>query len=200
MKILLTGFRPFAKSDYNPSQKIVEYFQELDRGIVCRVLPVMEDAREIYRVYVRETGPDIIVNLGLCKNVSFIRIEKVALNILDYQGTKDNKDIVLGYKNIINEGPSAFISDIDHERLIKRLISEDIPARASYHAGTFICNMIFYESMLYFFEKNKPRDCIFIHIPYDTEYICRNGDLNLPHIPFGIMIKAVKVIIKNLKA
>ncbi len=196
MTLLITGFEPFGGHEYNPSAMAVESLQSL-AGAECRILPVNSQAGDIYWKMLESIRPEFIVNIGLNQNTPMILLEKTALNIIDYQGHEDNDGNIIGCTGISSEGPDGFISTINQDALKKSLLEKGIPASVSFHAGTFLCNMVYYTSFMYFYRQKRDHKCIFVHIPFDTEYVSGlmlEKDQRLCHMPKAMILNAVRII------
>ncbi len=203
MSILITGFQPFGDFSYNPSGMVAEEIVRILSGMdtVSRTLPVSSSAGTIYNEYINEINPEFIINIGLKKDTSKILLEKTALNILDYGGKEDNEGRIIPFRKIAHDGPDGFISGLDLHACQSILLKESIPAAVSYSAGTFICNLVYYTSFMYFYIRKKPYNCIFLHIPFDTEYtasLLAKRDVNICHIPKNMLIDAAAMIIREI--
>ena len=68
-----------------------------------------------------------------------------------------------------------------------------IPAVLSYHAGTFLCNYIYYIAL---HNARKHRTKVgFVHIPHITELIVENPEY--PSLPKKALLESVKIILKE---
>ena len=61
----------------------------------------------------------------------------------------------------------------------------------SYHAGTFICNEIYYRALEYINNNKLNIKCIFVHIPYIKEQV-----ENKPNMPYLDIEKSLDIISK----
>jgi pyroglutamyl-peptidase len=84
------------------------------------------------------------VSLGLALGAPAIRLETTAINRTDF-GVADNDGArPTGGGPIDPEGPPARFATWDAGALVKELLSNDIPAVVSHHAGTHLCNLVLY--------------------------------------------------------
>lgn len=58
-------------------------------------------------------------------------------------------------------GPLMLESRLPIDRLVRRLSDAGFPVGISHHAGTFVCNHVFYVGL----SKSRPVPCGFIHLP-----------------------------------
>jgi pyroglutamyl-peptidase len=141
---LVTGFEPWGRLRSNPSGAVARAFG----GVV---LPVDFDrADPILRRAVVERRPKALVLLGLAERRRRISLEAVALNV-DHHG---------GRRGPIARGPLALATRLPVEALLAKLVAARIPAEISHHAGTFLCNHVFYVAL-----RETKLPCGFVHVP-----------------------------------
>ncbi len=86
MTVLVTGFEPFGGSATNPSQRIVESLDDVEKAL----LPVSyARAADELRRAVREAAPEVVICFGQADGRAQISIERFAHN-LDESSTTDN--------------------------------------------------------------------------------------------------------------
>jgi pyroglutamyl-peptidase len=151
VNILLTGFEPWGKQRVNPSGEVA-------RALGGHVLPVEFDraARELRRL-IRKMDPEAILMLGLAPGRKRISLEAVALNV-DHHDAKGKQR--RWRRTIRKGGPLALVARLPLDRIFERLRQARIPAAISHHAGTFVCNRVFYEGL----DASKG-PCGFVHVP-----------------------------------
>lgn len=200
MRVLLTGFEPFAEFTLNPSQKIVEAFASTKvRGLdlFTTILPV--DGRKVKSLIpdlVTEFCPTWVVSLGLANGRSGISLERVALNILDFS-IPDNAGWQPQDEKIIPAGPVAYFSGLPLRQLLFRLQEAQIPAEISNSAGTFLCNEIFFLFAHLAADWRKFRGG-FIHLPCDP-LLAQASPKPIPSMPLETMLKGVEIVLAELK-
>lgn len=143
MKVLVTGFEPFAGASLNPSGEIVKRLS--GENLVTAVLPVTYEgaAAELMRL-VREHQLSAVVCLGQAEGRSTISFERVAIN-LDDASLADNDGVTRVDQPIVPSGPDAYFTTLPVRELAEAVKSAGVPASLSLSAGTFVCNHIFYE-------------------------------------------------------
>ena len=143
MKVLVTGFEPFAGASLNPSGEIVKRLS--GENLVTAVLPVTYEgaAAELLRL-VREHQPSAVVCLGQAEGRSTISFERVAIN-LDDASLADNAGVTRVDQPIDPSGPDAYFTTLPVRELADAVKAAGVPASLSLSAGTFVCNHIFYE-------------------------------------------------------
>ncbi|MFX4485951.1 hypothetical protein ABTA87_20610, partial [Acinetobacter baumannii] len=84
-------------------------------------------------------------------------------NVRDY-AIKDNS----GHRydgESIEDGPLALKTEAPIYDFRKKLQSGGFPAVISNHAGTFVCNDIYYRSLFYQLKHGGPDLIVFLHVP-----------------------------------
>ncbi|MEG0471118.1 MAG: pyroglutamyl-peptidase I [Solibacillus sp.] len=177
-KILLTGFEPFLSNPINPTMEIVKALHEKvfsGYQVEGRILSVdFEKSPPQFLKYVEEVQPSIIISLGLAAGRTKITPERIAINIKD--GDPDNAGVTLVDEPIHAGGDAAYFSTLPIRAMVNRLNEASFPAAISDTAGTYLCNNIMYEGLLY--ARKQPNvKAGFIHIPASFELAIANGKL-----------------------
>lgn len=193
--IVVTGFERFGEEKVNPSALIVEELRGkeiLGEEVKGVILPVSyKRAKPLVESLVREK-PRLLLSLGLAPRSTCVRLEVVALNVAHSE--KGDND---GYKPfnepIYEDGDLAYRGTIPFERILERLRRSGVPSALSFHAGTFLCNYVYYVA-LYNARKNGTR-VGFMHIPHLTEYAVEKPEV--PSLPKDLVVKAVRIAIEE---
>jgi pyroglutamyl-peptidase len=161
VKILVTGFEPFAGATLNPSGEIVKRLER--EGLVTAILPVEYDAATA-RVLelVEEHQPDAVICLGQAEGRSTISFERVAVN-LDDAKLADNAGVTRIDTEINPNGAAAYFTTLPIREMADAVFEAGIPASLSLSAGTFVCNHIFYELQQALAATGIPSG--FVHVP-----------------------------------
>jgi pyroglutamyl-peptidase len=151
VKILLTGFQPWDRNDVNPSGDVA-------RELGGVVLPVhFGDADRVLRRELRRRKPDGLVMLGLAPGRKLLSLEAVALNVDHCEDAGENE---AWRRPIQKSGPDAIGTRLPLEKIQLLLKAGGIRSAISHHAGTFLCNHVFYRGLTW---MNGP--CGFVHVP-----------------------------------
>lgn len=189
MSIILTGFMPFGGLSVNPSQLIVEQIASQSRyaHLVTEILPVeYHHAGRRIRELIQAYQPHTVLCLGLAQRRNGIHIERVALN-LDDAAIVDNAGDLASGRLIDPDGPPAYWSTLPIEAIVSSLQSRGIPAVISNHAGTYVCNHVFYMSRRELDCAGSQSPCGFIHVP-----AMRDLDDPSAGLPLSVMVEAVE--------
>lgn len=167
MNILVTAFEAFDQKSDNQSEKIAKLITL--EHVQILILPVaFKKAFQTLENHLKTHHYDMIIMLGEGPN-NVIHFEHVALNMM-HARIPDN----LGYQPLntaIDDGPLSLQSTLPLSHFSKILQQEHIPYNDSYHAGTYVCNDLFYRVM----RLNLTIPCGFIHVP--NEVTCLDKSL-----------------------
>jgi pyroglutamyl-peptidase len=111
----------------------------------------------------RSKSPTILILMGLAANRDALNLERLALNVRDYP-IKDNHGHQYDGEEI-QPGPLALETDYPLHGLRKKLISKGFPSIISNHAGTFVCNDLYYQCLAFQEEHGSPDLVLFVHVP-----------------------------------
>lgn len=202
MKALLTGFEPFGGDRLNPSEMVVRRFSEVGTSelpgleIHTVVLPVsFRRAGMVLRGLLDELKPDIYIGLGLSAGISFVTVERVAINVKDAR-IPDNDGEQPVDEPIDPDGPATYFTTLPKKAIVRRLRESGIPAAISNSAGTFLCNYVTYISLHYSARYGYPRRAGFMHLPLLPEQAAtRSGERAgiPPSMSLDTMMRAVKI-------
>lgn len=147
--VLVTGFEPWGPCRRNASGELALEF----KGIV---LPV-DWARSV-RVLaqaLRRRKPRVLILLGLAESRKRLSLEALALN-MDFH----DQPPLRRHRPIQSGGPWILEGRLPWARILRRWSDSDIPAALSHHAGTFVCNHLYYRALQRF-----EGPCGFVHLP-----------------------------------
>ncbi len=192
MPILVTGFTPFGGAQINPSQQIIEHLAQHRPDIHARVLPTEYHASaEMLVKAIDDAQPDAVIMIGVAETRSTISLERIAINV-DDAAIPDNAGLLKDGQPIDPDGAAAYWSTLPLDAMRDAVQMRGIPVSISNHAGTYVCNHVFYTArrMLEHTGRNIP--CGFIHVPALIE-TAPTG------MPLAQMIEAIEACIGVLK-
>jgi len=193
MKLLVTGFQPFLNYAINPTEKIVKLLDLIDITVHKAILPVdFTETGVVYSELLAEIQPQLILNLGLNAKSFGLELETIAVNVA--------KDFRQAPNSIDEVTEMALKTTIDTYDLAKVLRDNKIPSRASYHAGAYLCNFIFYKSLQY--TRDFGGQALFIHMPYTSDLaasIYTKDNQYFPSLSTDLVLKGIEVIVDQLK-
>lgn len=178
MRCLITGFGPFDKFAVNPSEEVVNRLPdavkvskdwlELEHLVLpCsgkKMWPALEKA-------IGKNGkePLILIMTGLASDRDRLCLERFAVNIKDYR-IPDNDGHQPQDLPIIQGAPAGLASDLPLTRLENRLDDEGYKVDISNHAGSYLCNEIYYRALSTWQKKPGSAAVLFVHIPQPRLY------------------------------
>lgn len=190
-RVLLTGFGPFGKYNENSSWAVAEKVTAcgvVGAQVMVKRLPVSFAGVGIaLRKAVEECHPDVIIMLGQCAGVDYIKLERIAINMMDAT-TPDNEGYMPDEEPICADGAAALFTDMDIKEL-RRVVEElGIPAKVSNSAGLYVCNRTYYEALRLCNERPGMK-ALFVHLPlYEGQPSAAEEQ---PTMPLDEMLKAV---------
>ena len=160
--ILVTAFKPFDGRQNNMSLKVMNALKHVDT-LALDVL--FEKGYQSLQKHLETHQYDYIISLGEAPYKE-VHLEHVALNIM-HARIPDNLHYQPMNVTIEKDGPLALKSTLPLIAIAEHLHLLGMSIQHSYHAGSYVCNDLFYRLMS---EKlQTPRG--FIHIPNHEQYV-----------------------------
>lgn len=194
-EILLTGFEPFGPYAINPSGEIAKTLDGRELG-ECRVrsvvLPVHHaEAAAAVAGAMAEGSPLAVVHLGLAGGRARIALERIALNVMDYE-LPDAAGYRATGEPCVAEGPAGYLSTLPLLSMLHALLAVGIPAYLSNTAGTYLCNQTMYTTRHAIECAGDGTAAGFIHLPLLPAMVAQSG-LDQPSMDLPLMLRAVEV-------
>jgi pyroglutamyl-peptidase len=169
LRVLVTGFEPFAGADDNPSARLVASLADSDQPpgveVIGHVLPVSAS-----RLPGRLLGlldslrPDVVLGLGEARGSAAVRVERVAVNLLDF-ATPDNDGDVLRDMPVVPGGPPAYFTTLPAADVVAAVRAAGVPCDASLSAGAYLCNQMMYLTLHWAARQARGPAVGFVHVP-----------------------------------
>jgi pyroglutamyl-peptidase len=195
--ILVTGFEPFATHTVNPTEGLAKAVDGRQIGgyvVRSAVLPVHHaDAAARLAPLLAETDPVAVVHLGLAAGRARIALERVAVNVMDYE-VPDNAGVQATGQPCVPGGPAAYFTTLPLPAILKALGDEGIPAYVSNTAGTYLCNQTLYWMLHHVRDRAAAPRVGFVHFPLLPAMVAAAG-LEQPSLDFPLMLRAVEVVL-----
>lgn len=173
VRCVIAGFDPFGGSDFNPSQEIVSMLPDsiaAGRSITVSlekvVLPTCcsQSWKKLSAVIRRSKEPVLVVMTGLAESRREVNLERVALNLRDYR-IADNNGHKGKARRINLRAENASFSDLPLETIASALKRQGYPVTISNHAGTFVCNELYFRALQYARTHDNVVGTLFVHVP-----------------------------------
>lgn len=168
MRILLTGFEPFGGETINSSQEAVKAVSCDEFGdveVLTGKLPVsFKRAGVAICRLIDETKPDVVIMLGQSGKSDCIKIERIAVNLMDAK-KPDNDGYIPDDETICAGAPAAYFTKMPVKTLRDSLIQSGIPAKVSNSAGLYVCNRTYFAALHNIATSGSKTKAVFIHLP-----------------------------------
>ncbi len=194
IRVLLTAFEPWGEWKENSSRLCLRALEATPPGerpveLTTSIYPV--DSRKLKPLLRRDLRrmPDFAIHLGQDAKATGLELETVGLNLLK-EGTPTARPVLRG-------GPLALRSPLPADRWVQVLRRAGIPAKVSYHAGTYLCNAALYLSLHTCERLALPTRSLFIHLPLESSQVAADGSGH-PSLPVAATSRAIRKILADL--
>lgn len=187
MHLLVTGFEAFGRFRHNPSEALLTRLPAAVGGFEVRTRTLPVDTRRIGAALAPlwAQAPAAVLHLGLAHERTRLSLERVALNLLDFE-LADNAGLRVEDQPVEPGGPLARPSRLPLRAILAAWREASVPGELSTSAGTFLCNQSLYLSL-----AALPERCPvgFIHLPPDETLAAEDGR---DFVPLGAQAAAVE--------
>jgi pyroglutamyl-peptidase len=198
-KILVTGFEPFGGADDNPSARLVE---RLNAGsaraasVRAAVLPDSATRMPLALAELLETfRPDAVLGLGEARGCPTVRVERVAVNLLDFR-VADNDGMEQHDSPIVPGGPPAYFTTLAAPELVSAVRAAAVPCETSLSAGSYLCNQMLYLALHWAARSARRPRVGFLHVPsLPTQNTSGTG---VPTMDLGTLTRAVDAAVARV--
>jgi pyroglutamyl-peptidase len=197
-RVLITGFEPFGGDSENSSWAVAEKVAAC--GIEGVDISLAQMPVSFGRVAVALRGevehhrPDHIVMLGQSASADRVKLERVALNMMD-SAVGDNDGCCPNEEPINKGGESALLTTLPIKSLRSAIEAKGVRVKISNSAGLYVCNRLYYEA-LRMCKESPYMQAIFIHLPLYEGH--PSAKPNRPTMPLAEMICAVQTLINEV--
>jgi pyroglutamyl-peptidase len=209
---LITGFEPYGGRGRNPAAEVAARLDGATIAgvrLVGRNFPVaFRPLKELIPAALDEVDPAVVISLGLCPGEAVIRLERVAINVADFE-IPDNDGVVLVDQQVDADGAAALFATLPLRQIQLALLDVGIPARLSNSAGTYLCNKALYRFLGAIEASGGGVPCGFIHLPYMPGQVAgmiaeaqadrsidRNRRPDVPSMGLELMVEAVRIALE----
>ena len=166
-RVLVTGFGPFDGQRVNASWLAVQELTGRWAGpdeLVARELPVsFRGARQALRTAVAEVQPDLVVCVGEAGGTAAVRVERVAVNVIDARIPDVDGSAPVDVP-VIAGAPAAFFSTLPVKACAAAVHDSGVPVEVSNTAGLYVCNATFY-ALQHLLASRPEVHSGFVHVP-----------------------------------
>lgn len=197
MRVLVTGFEPFGEYSENSSWEVAQKVASCaikGAEVVAERLPVsFVRVGEVLRSAIELHTPDFVIMLGQSTVTDRIKLERVALNMMD-SAVGDNDGATPDEEPIYEGEESALFTSLPIKQLRSAIEGQGIAVKISNSAGLYVCNRTYYEALRMC--KERAMQAIFVHLPlFDGQQPQNNKKMTMP---LENMVKAIQTIIEEI--
>lgn len=197
-RVLITGFEPFGGYSENSSWAVAEKvaacgIEGVDVALAQMPVSFGRVATAL-RGEVEHHRPDLIVMLGQSAAADRVKLERVALNMMD-SATGDNDGAKPNEEPISKGGEVALLTTLPIKSLRSAIEAVGVRVKISNSAGLYVCNRLYYEALM-LCKEHPSMQAIFIHLPLYEGHPSAKSDK--PTLPLEEMILAVQTLIKEI--
>ncbi|MFP4350920.1 MAG: hypothetical protein ACLFQY_21730 [Desulfococcaceae bacterium] len=201
-RILLTGFGPFPGTAVNPTEHLMKIISGSagdwfpDAAVRTTVLKTAYTECE-YRLMaeINTFRPDAVLSFGVSGRADALYLERFALNMDDAEQPDIQGEVRKG-RPILPEGPPALTATLNLNGIYQKLAQAGIPVRFSNHAGTYVCNHLFYYGLYHMARLKKNIPMAFVHIPPVAEWTEDHHRGMHPFICKADLVQAAQALIR----
>jgi pyroglutamyl-peptidase len=192
-RVLLTSFEPFGGHGLNSSLEVGRAIAErasngVDLSWVTLPVVVWECVERTW-AHVERFEPDIVIALGQAAGATAVRLEDRAINIHHFS-IPDNAGNLLQNEWIVPAGPWFYQATAPLTLIEAELRTGRVPVERSFHAGTYVCNHLFYGLLHRAEQEGLGHQTAFIHLPLLPQQV-RRGE-KWPARPVEVLVEGVR--------
>ena len=200
MKLLLTGFTPFAGEKINPALEAVKRLPNEIAGlevVKLEVPTVFGESVRLVREAIEREQPDFVLSVGQAGGRAEITPERVAINVDDAR-IPDNAGQQPIDVPIFVDGENAYFATLPVKAMAEAIRKAGLPSTLSNTAGTYVCNHLMYGVLYHLNQKNSCAKAGFIHVPYIPEQTADKP--GVPSMPLDDIVRALEAAIVAIPA
>ncbi len=135
--------------------------------------------------------------MGLAMGRTTLSIERVALNLLDFN-IADNAGKLERDRPVIPDGPAAYFATLPVRTIKEQLCAAGIPTEISNSAGAYLCNQMMYTALHWAANRDPAPHVGFVHVPALPEQMAHRQRPG-PSMAFETMLTGVRMILDILR-
>lgn len=204
MRILISGFEPAFGIKRTPSGEIAELYGRTPHSRHefhgCVLPQLFRKSFDVLMNHVTTVEPELLVMVG-AHSGSSIRLEKMAINY-EHDSSGDNSKIPVFDRHINTSGNPAYETNLNLRKIKMELDDLGVRTIMSYHAGTHVCNSLYYQVLEHICSEASPLKCLFIHVPFTPDFGVPISDSNYGSFRqlvrnFGLVTDVVAAVAGN---
>jgi pyroglutamyl-peptidase len=200
-KVLVVGFEPWGGDKISPSEMVARSFEGRlisGRPLAVTVLPAeTRTMRDRLEQTLGEHDPDIVLALAQFGGRTAIALERVAVNVLDFE-SPDNVGVMRKGDVIARGGADARLSNVPFDKILEAWHAGGVPGYVSNSAGTFLGNQALYELSGLTEHAAPPVIVGLAQLPYLPAQAILAGCESNPSMSLDLMKKGVELAIETI--
>lgn len=195
-RILLTAYEPYDDWKTNASQLVLERLEgKLDgpHEIEMRLYPVSFGRIGDLLSADLSRGYDFAIHMGQAPGYKEVTLEMIGINVAVDRGQAPEDGVPL-----VPGGAAALQSALPLQAWAKGLQAAGVPAKVSYHAGTYLCNAALYLSQYVSQQHGVRTRSAFLHLPMAPEQFAEREPTRAT-LPLETSVRAVRWILEQLE-
>ena len=200
-RVLITGFEPYGGEKINPSEMVARSLEGRlisGRPLSVRILPAeTRTMRERMEQTLLEEDPDIVIAMGQFGGRTAMALERVAVNILDFEHP-DNVGVMRKGDVIARGGADARLSNLPFDRIVEAWHANGIPGYVSNSAGTFLGNQMLYDLLGLCESSASVVIAGLVHVPLLPTQAIAAGPEASPSMSYELMKKGMEVLVETV--
>lgn len=193
--VLVTAFEPYDRWTTNASwDALIAFTRDLPAAprVVTRRYPVDFEKTRAKLAEDLAANYDFTLHLGQAPGSSRIHLESLAINIAG-ETTQSPDD----FQTLVPGGPAAYRTSLPLDQWATKIRAAGIPVQVSYHAGTYLCNAIYYLAQHMAAEKQLKTQSAFIHLPLSPSQVL-NERHDVASLSTASCAEALQLILNEL--
>ncbi len=201
-RILLTGFTAFPGTPRNPTERLMKIISDSaedwfpDAAVRTAVLETAYiECERRFMAEINAFSPDAVLSFGVSGRADAVFLERFALNMDDAEQPDTRGEVRKG-RPIVPDGPPALTATLNLTGPYQNLTQAGLSVRFSNHAGTYVCNHLFYYGLYHLARLKKNAPMAFVHIPPVTEWTEYHFSGMHPSIRKADLVRAAQALIR----
>lgn len=195
-RVLITAFKPYDTWTTNASWlAVVEMARSLpaEPQVTTRLYPVDYGAVREMLAHDLADNYDYALHLGQAPGSGRLAFEMFAVNVAGEPGRPPET-----YPPLLTEGPPAYRTTLPLAEWAEKLRAAGVPAALSFHAGTYLCNGVYYLSRHLATRMSLKTQAAFIHLPLDPSQTVGQAR-DLASLPAALTARGLSLLLEELR-
>jgi pyroglutamyl-peptidase len=163
-KIILTAFESFNNRLENQSQNVLKALLLTPQHVTAYLPVVFEQSFHVLNPFIQHHKPHVIIALGEGPQ-PIPQIEHFAVNMM-HARIPDNHGYQPELTKISTSSSTTLTGTIDFEKLADFLNAKGVSFQHSFHAGTYVCNDLYYRML----DAKLASNIVFVHVSHEEQY------------------------------